>query len=121
MKQFLDITLVYTEHMKSCLNPQLNSPVIIYLNNDCDPSNESDLSVDSDFFETEPEVQLKFTTVPQDVKIRTFSTQEKVKQILTKQKRTLEIAFLFKCNAGFIRNTKKNNKIKKKLKPKRII
>ena len=82
--------------MKSCLNPKPNSPIIRYLNNDCDRTNESDLSVDSDIFDTEPEVQLKFTKVPQDLKIRTFSTQDKVKQILIKQKRTLEISFLFK-------------------------
>ena len=46
---------------------KLISPTIVYLDDDSDPSIESDLLVNSDIFESEPEDNSNFTKVQHEI------------------------------------------------------
>ena len=85
-------------------------PTIEYLDNDSDPSIESDLLVISDIFESEPEDKSNFTMV-----IREISKYKKIKNkkyIQKQDKRTHDAAFSAKYNSESINNIKINKVMK---------
>lgn len=83
------------------------SPTIVCLDDDSDPFIESDLLVNSDIFEYEPEKKSNFTKVLQEI-----SKPRKCEQNHDNNIRTHETALSVEGNAHSINNIKKNKVMK---------
>ena len=89
-------------HMMSRQKHPSWSPTIVYLDDDSDPPVESDLSVNSEIFDSEPEDKSNFTKVLREISNYKNKKNRKCEGNQDKNKRTHETAFSAKCNAESI-------------------